>query len=101
VLNLSDVTYGWPGRRPFTLHLPEFSVAKGEAVLLLGRSGSGKSTLLSLICGTVQPSQGDIHLNGQDLAALSGGARDRFRAETMGVIFHGSDLGAQNAQEGS
>lgn len=92
VLQLSDVTFRWPGRSGFGLTVPDFAVQKGEAVLLLGDSGSGKSTLLSLICGTMLPDQGKVHVTGQDLSALSAAARDRYRAENIGVIFQQFNL---------
>ena len=51
----------------------DLAVAPGEIVTLMGPSGSGKSSLLALICGTLDPafgSQGEIRLDGSDLAAL-------------------------------
>lgn len=92
VLTVSDLRFRWPGRAGFALSVPAFSMAKGETVLLLGESGSGKSTLLSLICGTLLPDQGRIEVAGTDIGALSGGARDRFRAEQIGVIFQQFNL---------
>ena len=68
------------------------ALAAGETLLLLGESGSGKSTLLSLICGTIAPQTGRITVAGTDLTALSGAARDRFRAEQIGVIFQQFNL---------
>ena len=92
VLSLVDVHYQWPGRLGFSLTVPELNVASGESVLLLGESGSGKSTLLSLICGTILPDQGSVTVAGTDVATLSGGARDKFRAEQIGVIFQQFNL---------
>ncbi len=92
VLTLSDVRFHWPGRTRFALSLSDFTVEKGETVLLLGESGSGKSTLLSLICGTVQAREGIVEVAGTDITTLSGGARDRFRAEQIGVIFQQFNL---------
>jgi putative ABC transport system ATP-binding protein len=91
-LEIADVAYCWQGRAGFSLAVPHLSVAKGETVLLLGESGSGKSTFLSLICGTIQPDQGRIDIAGTDIATLSGGARDTFRAEHIGVIFQQFNL---------
>ncbi|MEP4198022.1 MAG: ABC transporter ATP-binding protein [Aliishimia sp.] len=92
VLALADVAYRWPGRTGFSLTVPSLSVAKGESVLLLGESGSGKSTLLSLICGTILPDDGKVSIAGTDTTTLSGGARDKFRAEQIGVIFQQFNL---------
>lgn len=92
LLSLRDIEYSWPGRAGFALSVPEFDLAQGEKVLLLGESGSGKSTLLSLICGTVEPRRGTICVAGTEITTLSGGARDRFRAEQIGVIFQQFNL---------
>lgn len=92
ILSLRDVRYRWSGRASFALDIPEFAVAPSQSVLLLGESGSGKSTLLSLICGTVTPQSGSVILSGTDIAALSPGKRDRFRAEQIGLIFQQFNL---------
>ncbi|PYL61652.1 MAG: hypothetical protein DMF24_06495 [Verrucomicrobia bacterium] len=44
-----------------------FSVARGELVCVMGASGSGKSTLLRVLAGQLQPTSGDVFLNGQSL----------------------------------
>ena len=91
-MTLHDVRFRWPGRVSFGLSVPDFRMAQGESVLLLGESGSGKSTLLSLICGIVTAEAGQVTVGGTDLANLGAGARDRFRAERIGVIFQQFNL---------
>ncbi|WP_298494764.1 ABC transporter ATP-binding protein [uncultured Maritimibacter sp.] len=91
-LSLSEVAFSWPGRSGFSLTCPAFDLAAGESVLLLGESGSGKSTLLSLICGIVTADRGQVAVNGTDLTTLRPGARDRFRADQIGVIFQQFNL---------
>ena len=92
ILHLSDVRYRWPGRTSFGLHVPDFTLARSETVLLLGESGTGKSTLLSLICGTIIAASGNIFVAGDEIAALAAGERDRFRAEQIGLIFQQFNL---------
>ncbi|MEL6641727.1 MAG: ABC transporter ATP-binding protein [Pseudomonadota bacterium] len=92
VLSLSDLDFQWGGRANFRLSVPQFALDRGDSVLLLGESGSGKSTLLSLICGTVVPRSGLVTVAGTELTRLSSGARDRFRAEQIGVIFQQFNL---------
>lgn len=51
-----------------------FEIMKGETVGIVGRNGSGKSTLLQMICGTVNPSGGEIQTNGRIAALLELGS---------------------------
>src|SRR6266446_9773731 len=58
-----------------------FSVAEGEALVILGASGSGKTTILRIIAGLEQPYTGKVILHGKDVTELP--ARER----GVGVIF--------------
>lgn len=93
VINMVDVSFSWETRSSkraadeFHLEIPSFSVESGEKVLLVGPSGSGKSTLLGLICGTLQAQSGEIEICGTAFSQLGNAARDRFRADHLGVIF--------------
>ncbi|NDV01114.1 ABC transporter ATP-binding protein [Pseudoroseicyclus tamaricis] len=91
-LTLAGLLHQYDGGGGFTLRCPEFSVAAGESVLLLGESGSGKSTLLSLICGILAPKEGRIDIAATELSKLRPAARDAFRAEHIGVIFQQFNL---------
>ena len=91
-LTLEDVRFRWRGRASFGLSMPSFHMTQGESVLLLGESGSGKSTLLSLICGIVTADSGRVEVGGTDLSTLRAGARDRLRAERIGMILQQFNL---------
>ncbi|MCP5159770.1 MAG: ABC transporter ATP-binding protein [Gammaproteobacteria bacterium] len=84
---INGLRFRWRSNRPWVLDIPAFTVAAGERLFLAGPSGSGKSTLLTLIAGIHQVTVGRIAVFGVDLASLSGPARDRFRADRLGVIF--------------
>lgn len=64
----------------------------GETLALTGESGSGKSTLLHLIGGLDVPDQGQIMINGQDVAAMDDTARAHVRCGMVGVVFQQFNL---------
>lgn len=86
VIELDQVTFAWP-RRPVLLDIDHFTLQPRERVFLKGPSGTGKTTLLGLVGGVELPASGQVRLLGQDLAAMSGSRRDRFRADHSGYIF--------------
>ncbi len=54
---------------------------------MFGPSGSGKTTLLGVLAGVLAPDSGAVRVLGVDLARLTAGRRDAFRAEHIGYIF--------------
>lgn len=70
----------------------DFSLAPRETVAIVGASGSGKSTLLSIIAGLDTPTQGTVHIAGQDIFALSEDARAALRAQKLGFVFQSFQL---------
>lgn len=86
-VRLAGLRYRWPGAPADCLDIEHLDIASGERVFLRGPSGSGKTTLLSLVGGVILPQTGSVEVSGQVLAALSSGARDRFRADHVGFVF--------------
>ncbi|MGY8758420.1 MAG: ABC transporter ATP-binding protein [Planctomycetota bacterium] len=70
----------------------ELNISTGEKIAIVGASGSGKTTLLNLLSGLVVADQGQIVIDGQDIAALSESMRDRFRANNIGYLFQNFHL---------
>ncbi|MCC7019070.1 MAG: phosphonate ABC transporter ATP-binding protein [Ardenticatenales bacterium] len=68
-----------------------FSVAPGEFVVIIGLSGSGKSTLLRCINRLIEPSSGQVVLDGVDVTAAKPGALRAIRRD-IGMIFQQFNL---------
>tara|TARA_Y100000589_G_C27050919_1_gene587255 strand:+ start:42 stop:788 length:747 start_codon:yes stop_codon:yes gene_type:complete len=62
-------------------------IALGEWVSLMGPSGSGKTTLLNLLDGLDRPTDGCVHVMGQNLLQLDVDEAATFRRENVGLIF--------------
>ncbi len=78
----------------------DLELARGEIVLVMGPSGSGKTTLLSMLGGLLRPTQGEIWVDGVDIAQLSERELPRFRAQRFGFIFQDFNLlSALSAEE--
>ena len=63
------------------------TINKGERVAIIGHSGSGKSTLLHLLGGLDTPTQGSIHVTGQDMSRLSQAKRGQLRNRAVGFVY--------------
>ena len=85
-------TYRSGGRDLTVLKDITFSLEPGGFLAILGPSGSGKTTLLGLLAGLDRPSAGSVHLDGQDLGALTEDQRARVRAEKIGFVFQSFQL---------
>src|ERR1051326_3113091 len=63
------------------------TVDPGEWLAMMGPSGSGKSTLVNLIGCLDRPSSGEIWLDSENVANISGSELNRVRAEKIGFVF--------------
>ncbi|MBI5485165.1 MAG: ATP-binding cassette domain-containing protein, partial [Deltaproteobacteria bacterium] len=64
-------------------------VREGDFITVIGSNGAGKSTLFNLIAGTISPTGGSIHFNGQDISREP----EYKRARHIGRIFQNPLLG--------
>jgi len=67
-------------------------VKPGEFVALVGPSGSGKTTMLSILASLLQPTAGQILLDGQDISQMNDAERVALRREKIGFTFQANNL---------
>lgn len=70
ILSIRNLHFSYNQRRPI-LHDINFTLRKSEMVSIVGKNGAGKSTLAGLICGFMQPNQGDIVYKGKGMRTFS------------------------------
>ncbi|MEN6405092.1 MAG: ABC transporter ATP-binding protein [Thermoguttaceae bacterium] len=95
MLYLKDIkkTFVQPDGSPLpVLDVPEFRVAAGEQIGMVGRSGCGKTTLLHVIAGISRPDSGKVRIDDWDITLMPEAERDRFRAERIGYVFQTFNL---------
>ena len=64
-----------------------FEVAPGRIYCIMGLSGSGKSTLVRHINRLLQPTRGEVHVNGVDVMKLAPRALQAFRNRRIAMVF--------------
>jgi putative ABC transport system ATP-binding protein len=69
-----------------------FTVQNGEFIAIMGPSGCGKSTLLHLLGGLLQPTHGNIVIDGIDISKLSDSERTAIRRDKIGYVFQRFNL---------
>ncbi len=94
VLFLDQVTrvHGEGATEVRALKQVTFRVGAGELVAVMGPSGSGKSTLLTLAGGLDSPTEGNVFVEGVDLATLGNTGRARMRRTSIGYVFQDFNL---------
>ena len=70
-LELRDVSFRYPGAEKDTLSHIDLTVRPGEKLAIVGLNGAGKTTLMKLCCGLLDPTGGQVLLNGEDIRDVS------------------------------
>ena len=70
VVAFHDVSFRYPGSDEDALEHISFTARPGETTAIIGSTGCGKSTLLKAISGIMQPTEGEIEVNGRIAALL-------------------------------
>ena len=66
-LRLENVSYRYPGAEKDTISHLDLTIHPGENLAIVGLNGAGKTTLVKLLCGFLDPTEGRVLLNGQDI----------------------------------
>lgn len=66
-LAINQLSYHYPNHAKLVLNNLSLDITSGKKVAVLGRSGTGKSTLLKLLAGGLEPINGSITINGQEM----------------------------------
>ena len=67
-------------------------VKTGQFVGLVGPSGSGKTTMLAMLAGLLNPTEGQLVIDGQYLDQMNDVQRTRFRRQKIGFTFQANNL---------
>lgn len=84
--------YGKGEATVYALDRTDFSMEKGEIVVILGPSGSGKSTLLNILGGLDKATEGALMVDGVDLEKMSAKELELYRRDRLGFIFQSYNL---------
>lgn len=86
MIRFDHVSKVYPGNPRPALSSVDLEILRGEFVFLVGASGSGKSSFLRLVLKEDRPTQGTIHVLGQQLNQLSSRKVPYYR-RSLGVVF--------------
>lgn len=64
-----------------------FDISTGEVFVIMGLSGSGKSTIVRCLSRLIEPTNGQVHIEGSDLLAASLNELNDIRRRKMGMVF--------------
>jgi NitT/TauT family transport system ATP-binding protein len=91
-IEFEGVTKRYQTRRGSTLALSDISLSVGrkEFVVLIGQSGCGKTTMLRILAGLIQPTEGEVRIEGQQL--WHGERREDDALAKLGLVFQEANL---------
>ena len=69
-IELRKIYYSYPTAKQAALEDISFSIKAGQSVGIIGASGSGKTTILDLLLGLLDPTEGEVYFNGQELSKV-------------------------------
>ena len=88
-LVIENVSYRYKNADRLALNGVSCAFKPGQVTAVVGPSGSGKTTLLSIMAGLDRPAEGQVLLDGVDLAVMD---LDAYRRQDVSVIFQAFQL---------
>lgn len=76
----------------YALNNLSLEIERGEFVVILGPSGSGKSTLLHILGGLDNPTEGEVVVDGVNIAGYSDDELAKYRRSDVGFVFQAFNL---------
>ena len=70
-LRLEHVSFRYPGAERDTLHDVNLTLRPGEKLAIVGLNGAGKTTLVKLLCGFLDPTEGRVLMDGEDIRGFN------------------------------
>ena len=70
----------------------DVKINQGDFVVIIGPSGSGKSTMMNMVGALDLPSEGEIYLEGEDIAHLEESDLAQIRGKKIGFVFQTFNL---------
>ena len=70
----------------FAIDDVSFDVCEKDFINIIGKSGSGKSTLLTLLSAIIEPTSGDIFVEGKSLSTMDDEEKSGYRNEFIGYV---------------
>ena len=88
LLNVEDISFCYPNSDNNAVQAISYEVYRGEIIAIMGANGSGKTTLLHLMGGLLQPSSGEVAIDGKTVK------RKKLHqlAGKVGIVFQNPDL---------
>lgn len=91
ITNLSKI-FNQDGEQIVPLNNVNLLIRQGEFVTVVGPSGSGKSTFLLTVGGLIEPTTGEVRINGTSLYKVDNKERARIRLHVLGFMFQTFNL---------